>query len=658
MARPVEVVSPLGPEVLRCGAVTVTEELGRPFEVELDLLSPSGSLTFDDLLGQPAAVSIALPGGARRFFHGLVARFALTGWAGSFATYRATLRPWLWLLSRTADCRIFQGKTVPEIVKQVFRDRGFTDFDDALGGSYEPREYCVQYRESDFAFVSRLLEQEGIYYFFRHEAGKHVLVLADSQGSHAAAAGYGVIPYHPPGENVLREEDHVTEWTLFQEIQPGVCALNDFDFERPKAGLLVKAPFQRKHAHAGLEVFDYPGDYGATGLGEARARTRIEELQAQFERAAGRGNPRGLAVGSLFSLSGHPRADQNREYLVVAATHRVDAQAYESAAAAGAGSGYECTFDAAPSRQPFRPPRRTPRPVVQGPQTAVVVGKAGEEIWTDRYGRVKVQFHWDREGRSDEQSSCWVRVAQVWAGKGWGGLHLPRIGQEVVVDFLEGDPDRPLVTGRVYNADNMPPYDLPANQTQAGLKSRSTKGGGPDHCNELRFEDQKGAELLTLHAERNQAISVENDEAHAVGHDRRKTVGNDETTEVKANRTETVGKDEKVTVGANRTGSVGQDESLDVGGSRTESVGRDETLEVGDNRQVTVGKRDALTVGTTLAVEAGDQIVLTAGAASLTMKKNGDIVLRGNNITIEGSGKISVKASKDVVIKGSKILGN
>jgi len=311
---------------------------------------------------------------------------------------------------------------------------------------------------------------------------------------------------------------------------------------------------------------------------------------------------------------------------------------------------------------------------VQGPQTAVVVGPSGEEIYTDKYGRVKVQFFWDREGKKDENSSCWMRVSQNWAGKNWGIIFNPRIGQEVIVEFLEGDPDRPIITGRVYNAEQMPPYALPANQTQSTIKTRSSKGGTTDNFNEIRFEDKKGSEQILIHAEKNQDIEVENDETHWVGHDRSKTIDHDETTHVKHNRTETVDNDETITVSGNRTETVSKDESISISGNRTESVAKDETItisknrtesvgekeevSIGKDRTVSVGGGDTLTVGKTLSITAADEITITTGDASIIMKKDGTIQIKGKDITIEGSGKITAKASSDLTLKGSSIKQN
>lgn len=697
VSRTVQVSTPLGEGALLFRRMTAVEELGRLFEFDLELLSRDPQVPFEDLLGQPVTVALELQDGSLRYFNGFVSRFSQAGSVGHFARYHATLRPWLWFLTRTADCRIFQGKTVPDIVKEVFREHGFTDFSEALGGSYRTWDYCVQYRETDFNFVSRLMEQEGIYYYFTHEDGKHTLVLADSPSSHDLIPGYEEIPYYPPSDNVIRE-DHLSGWGLSQEIQPGAYALDDFDFEKPRASLAAKASVSRRHAAASYEVYDYPGEYVQTPDGEAYARVRIEELHARHEQAVGRGNARGIAAGGLFRLAGFPREDQNREYLVVSATHEVEAENYESSGS-GAGGAYACQFGAVGSQQPFRPARITPKPTVQGPQTAVVVGKDGEELWTDQYGRVKVRFHWDRDDeKKGEDSTCWIRVAQVWAGKGWGAIHTPRIGQEVIVEFLEGDPDRPIITGRVYNADNMPPYDLPANQTQSGIKSRSTKRGAGENYNEIRFEDKKGEEELLIHAEKNQTIEVENDENHTVGNNRTKTVGVDETTSVGNNETETIGANWSVKVGKNKTETVvintaetigvakeltigglyqvtvgaamnetvgaakaeeiGAAKAVLVGGNSSEKVGANKSVDAGKDVSVTAGKDLSEKAGKKMLLEAGDEILIKTGSASILMKKDGTIRIEGKDITIKGSGAIHVKATKDVVVKGKKILQN
>ncbi|OLU35009.1 type VI secretion system Vgr family protein [Pseudomonas sp. PA27(2017)] len=735
-SRMAKVNSPLGDNVLVMERLAGSESLGRLFHYELSLASENSSLKLNALLGKPMGLAVQLADGSDRYFHGIVARCSQTAHRGQFASYQVTLKPWLWLLSRTSDCRIFQSKTVPDIVKQVFRDLGFSDFEDALTRSYREWDYCVQYRETSFDFVSRLMEQEGIYYYFRHEQERHVLVLCDAYGAHSTAPGYGRVPFYPLDDQ-MRERDHIHDWHLAHEVQPGSLALNDYDFQRPSARLEVRSSIAREHSNADYPLYDYPGEYVQSKDGEQYARNRIEAIQAQYEQIRLKGNARGLGSGHLFSLTDYPRDDQNREYLIVDSEYTITQDLYES----GRGNEnfqFDSSLTCIDASQVFRPLPQTVQPIVQGPQTAMVVGPKGEEIWTDQYGRVKVHFYWDRHDQSNENSSCWIRVSQNWAGKNWGSIQIPRIGQEVIVSFLEGDPDRPIITGRVYNAEQTVPYDLPANATQSGTKSRSSKGGTPANFNEIRMEDKKGEEQLFIHAEKNQDIEVENDETHWVGHDRSKTIDNDETVHVKhdrtetvdnnetitigvdrtekvgnnesitigVNRTENVGSNESISIGANRTESVGSNETISIGANRTESVGSNETINIGANRTESVGnneritigadrtelvtanesvfiganqttavggsesryvrgerntrigKDDTLNVGKNFVLKAGDSITLQTGAASITMKKDGTIFIRGKNISIDGSGAINVKAAKNIVMKGQKILQN
>jgi type VI secretion system secreted protein VgrG len=484
---------------------------------------------------------------------------------------------------------------------------------------------------------------------------------------------------------------------------------------KPRQSLLSTETIARSHPHAGFEVFDYPAELAVMEPGESRriAKLRIQELQTPHMIARGEGDAAGLATGRRFTLKQYPREDLNIDYLITGVGLSFSSDAFDTGAADTA-LEFRCSIEAIDARTPFRPTRATAKPIVHGAQTAMVVGPSGEEIYTDEHARVKVQFHWDRQGKVDENSSCWIRVAQVWAGKGWGALHIPRIGQEVIVSFLEGDPDRPLITGRVYNGDSKSPYDLPANKTQSGIKSRSSKGGGAANFNEIRFEDKKGSEQLFIHAEKNQDIEVENDETHWVGHDRTKTIDNDETTHVKHDRTETVDNNETITVGNNRTESVasdetinvgknrsetvgenesvrvgkdqslttggsrtltvgkdqstnvgsgltlnvGKDESRVVGGNRTDQVGKAETRSIAKGREVSVGEDDSLNIGKRLLVNVADQITIQTGSASITMKKDGTIVIRGKDVTIDASGKINGKASSDITLKGSKVVQN
>lgn len=608
--RLIAVGTPLGEDVLVLRSMTATEEVSRLFEFQLDLLSENSHISPADVLGQPMTVRLEMHDSNTRYFNGVVSHFYHLGPQGRYTAYQATLRPWLWLLTRTANCRIFQNQTVPQIIEDIFKQYGLTDYEYRLSGSYRVREYCVQYRETDFNFISRLAEQEGIYYYCQHADNKHTLILADSATAHTVAPGCGELPYFPPDTQLTRRE-HITDWSYFQQVQPGACALNDFDFTAPRKSLYSRRMIHQSHAQAEFEIYDYPGGYVQTSDGETYARVRIEELQAQQERFQGRTNARGLAVGGLVKLVECPRADQNREYLVLAADYLLQSNEFASVPQGAAGEEFTCRFVAMDAQQPYRAPRLTPKPVIQGPQTAMVVGKTGEEIWTDQYGRVKVLFHWDRYGKGDETSSCWIRVAQAWAGKNWGTLFLPRIGQEVIVEFLEGDPDQPIITGRVYNGLAMPPYDLPAQQTRSTLKSLSTKGGGG--FNEFRFEDKKGEEQIFIHAEKDQHNRVKKDTREWVGQDRHLIVIRDQFEQVKG------------------------DKHLSVTGDQNEKVDGTVSLKTGMDLQQKVGMKHALDAGMEIHLKAGMNVVIEAGM-SITLKAGGGFVVVGPaGVTISGT---------------------
>ncbi|SAK50827.1 type VI secretion system Vgr family protein [Caballeronia ptereochthonis] len=773
----VSVDTPLSDDV-RFLSLRASAELGRMPRCELTLVSKRADIDFSRILGKRVSVSLGVSKSKPRVFSGYVVGFRQTGMRGRNYVYEAAVRPWLWLLARRSNCRIFQNKTVEEIVKAVFADPVYKGLEfgeikwKANARTHPPREYCVQYRESDFNFVSRLLEDEGIYYWFQDKDGKESLIFSDTLAAHESVAGFESLPYGAV-MSAAPGIEYVSEWRVHHAIETRNWLLTDYDFKNPSRPLQKQAV---KHmpgfdAFSGLENFDYPGGYAEGGHGDSRAKSRADELRIEgsvpddmdinWHQVDARTNGKNVRAGTLLKLTRHPRADQNAQYLVTRTHYEIDLADYE--AFDGAQSNRcECWFSAIDAKQPFAPARTARKPFVQGPQTAAVVGPGGDEIYTDQYGRVKVQFFWDRQGKRDENSSCWIRVSQPWAGKGWGAIAIPRMGQEVIVDFLEGDPDRPIITGRVYNAEQMPPYDLPGNMTQTGIKSRSSKGGSGANCNEFRFEDKKGAEQVLLHAERNQDIEVEKDETHWVGHDRKKNIDNDETTVVKHDRTETVGNNEKIDIVMNRTETVGVNESITIGSNRTktvkasetatvllqrthsvginetitvgaaqevtvgafqavtvgayqavtvgayqtvtvgasqtESIGSDQTVSVGGNqstsvsgdqsltvgggqtvsvandagesiggaqsstvakaRTTSVGEDDSLTVGKNLVIDAGESVVIKTGDASISMKKDGTIQIKGKDITIDGSGKINVKASSDVVIKGSKVLQN
>lgn len=639
--RKAAISTSLGEDVLLLKSLSTTEQLGRLFHFELELLSEDHEINFADIVGQNATVRLSLPGGGERFFNGFVSRFVQAPTQGELARYQATLVPWLWFLTRIADCRIFQEMTVPDIIEQVFHDQGFSDFRKSLSGTYAKREFCVQYRESDFNFVSRLMEEEGIYYYFVHENGKHTLVLADSKSAHATFPGYETILHRYP-EQAAAGQEYLFDWRVEQQVQSGIVSLNDFDFEKPKKALEVKATVSRAHAVPNFEVYDYPGDYTEYSDGEGYARRRIEELQVQHELAHAQGVAHGVCAGYLFTLDGHPRADQNREYLVTAVACQVIEDPYESSRGAQKEEFFSCRLTALNSETPYRSSRLTPRPVVQGPQTAIVVGPSGEEIYADKYGRVKVQFHWDRRGKADENSSCWLRVSQSTAGKNWGAMILPRMGQEVVVDFLEGDPDRPIITGRVYNGESMPPYDLPAQKTMSTFKSNSSKEG--QGFNEIRFQDKKGEEQLFVHAEKNQDIRVKNNAYEWIGNDRHLIVSNNQVEHVKNNRHEVVDADHFEKIGKDRHLKVEGKEAKEVDLSHSLTV-KGDVIEVFKQNHSEAVTQDFYLKADNLVIEAATNVTIKVGKSYIAMEADGIKLATTGQVKVETTGSTELKAT-------------
>ncbi len=612
--REISVACVLGDDVLLLRRMRASEALSQLSEYSLELYSERADLRVDDLLGTLVSVKVALPRGGQRYFNGFITQFALTGRQGRYATYHISVRPWLWFLTRASDCRIFQQKSVLDIIKAVFAPYAVADFDTAgLCAGEQLLPYCVQYRETDFNFVSRLMERAGIYYYFRSVAGRHTMVLADSYAAHQKAPGYATLLYMPAADHAMRDSEVVYEWSMGGQIEAGVQSLQDFDFEKPAANLLVRASVAHGYAQSRHELFDYPGNYTERAAGEADARNRLDARQSSYQRVHAATRARGLFPGALFKLTEHPRSDQNGEYLIVSAQYALSSDSYQPTAPAEPEPVLTCSLTAIARQTEFRAPRLARKPVVQGPQTAIVVGKAGEEIWTDKYGRIKVQFHWDRAGRDDETSSCWVRVAQGWAGKRWGAMFVPRIGQEVIVSFLEGDPDRPLVTGSVYNADHMPPYALPAQATRSTIKSSSTIGGGS--YNELRFDDKQGAEQLYVHAARDLEQRVRRDALAWIGRERH--------TMVVADSFEQVGGASHLTVGG--------DVNERAGGSVTQAAALNMLLKGGVKAAVHAGQTVHIKAGMNVVIEAGASITLKAGAAFLTI---GPAVILGSTMPL------------------------
>jgi len=709
--RAVSLKTPLGEDKLLVQRFRINEQLGRLFQIELSLASEDDNINADDLIGQSVTITLDLDdtGEKTRHFNGFVTRFGMEDATGQLPEYSMTVEPFIWFLGKTSDCRIWQGEKVPDIVQELIKQYGFNHFKLSLFETYTTREYCVQYRETALNYVSRLMEEEGIYYFFTHADGSHTMVLADSPSSHTNVATLN-FQKSPSKKDV----DTITEWTTEQTAQTGKYALIDYDFKKPSQNLLTTKNDPRPHSIAKLELMDFPAGYTAADVSPQTVTVRLEEAQLNYRVASGSTNFRGLYAGSVFTLAEHPVDSQNGDWLVTSVSLDAAVDEFSSGTSTETRTHFSCSFKAIPAKTPYRPPRITPEPIISGLQTALVVGPGGEEIYTDQYGRIKVQFYWDRMGKKDANSSCWMRVSQVWAGKNWGVMVIPRIGMEVIVQFTDGDPDHPLVTGCVYNAEQMPPYALPANMTQSGIKSRSSKGGSPANFNEIRMEDKKGSEELYIHAEKDENIVVEHDKTENVGHDetisigndRTETVGHDETITVKNNRTETVVKNETLTVMVNRTRNVGSNESITVGSMRTHTVGINEAITIGAAQEITVGAMQSVTVGASqtitvganqttdvganqsntiggdqtdavsgaratavskddtldvskkLSISAGEEISIVTGSASITMKKDGTIAISGKDITIEGSGEITIKASKNMTLKGQKILQN
>src|SRR5262245_52168837 len=623
MPRVMEITTPLGADLLFRG-MHGREEMSRLSEFQLDLLSLKSDIKIDGILGKNVTVKVALPDDSTRYFNGFVTRFSAGGRLGRYYRYYAVMNPWLWFLTRTSDCRIFQDMTVPDIIKKVFGDEPAADFRFDLTGKYKKWTYCVQYRETDFNFVSRLMEEEGISYYVKHTDGHNTVVLTDSTGKHSPFAGYEKLSFISPDQLVRPELEHISSWDYSRQIQPGVYVHDDYDLERPSVELKTRKVLTRAYAPSDYEVYDYPGHYLQKADGEQYADVRINEFGSQFEAAQAVTNAKGVCVGSLFTLEDCGREDQNREHLILSASYDLEFSQYE-AMPEGTGTSFRCSFVAMTSAQQFRPKRRTPKPFVQGPQTAVVVGPAGDQIYTDKYGRVKVQFHWDRYGKKDENSSCWIRVSHPWAGKGWGSVATPRIGQEVIVDFLEGDPDQPIITGRVYNAENQPPFGFPAGAVISGIKSDTHKGGG---YNEISADDTAGKERVYIHGQYNMDTVVEHDQTSTIHNNRTDKVDVDDSETVGGNQKQHVVKNQTINIDINRQETVGGTETITIAGHRSEKVGGGEDVTVTGARThtvtaaqaTTIGLAEAHTVGGARAHSVGAAEAITVGAAQMVNK--------------------------------------
>jgi type VI secretion system secreted protein VgrG len=591
--RYLSVSTPLDDDALILNAVRGTEGLSTLFRYELEMVSEDSEIDFTQIVGKTVTVKFEIGDGTdARYINGMVTDFSQHGGDPRVWSYRAVIRPSLWLGTRKLDCRIFQTMSVTDIIEQVLGEIGVTEVSLETTSTYEARDYCVQYNETVFDFLSRLMEDEGIFYFFRHEDGKHTLVLADDADVHAACPGMTDAIYRPGRVGARDDEDAIVQLAYTERVVTDNYAVTDYNFQTPGTDLAATAAGDGTGSD--MEVYEYPGGYTAKSAGDGRASLRVQEYEALSKALDGRGTIKAFVAGYTFPLVWHDREALNDDYVIGELS--IDASV----------DSFENGFSAFPKSLAYRPARRTRRPRIPGTQTALVTGKSGEEIWTDEFGRVKVQFHWDREGEKDENTSCWVRVAQGWAGKGWGSWFLPRIGMEVVVSFLEGDPDRPLITGCVYNGEQVQPYTLPDDQTKFTIKSNSSKGG--DGFNEFRFEDKAGEEEVYLHAQKDWNTTVENARSTTI-------VAADDTLIVeKGNRDFQVQTgDENYYIKGTRTLKVDGAQDHTTGDGFTHDVTGDYTLKVSGDLTIDVGGNISITAGGNIAVDAGGNLDTVAG---------------------------------------------
>jgi type VI secretion system secreted protein VgrG len=641
----------------------VREKLSTLTETTIEFQSKNKAVKLAEIIGRTMSIHIKTASSEERKFSGTVVSVENLGLREGYGHYVAEVRPWFWMLTRTQDCRIFQEKTAVEIIEQIFSETGFTDYTNSLSDTPAKRTYCVQYRESDFDFICRLMEEEGIYYYFDNKMAENAvekLILCDGISGHVPVPEESTLEFHARDKNDRRRDDHIAEWVSEENLTRGKVTLNDFDFLSPTADLKAPVSIEKgTHKHNDYEVYDPPGHYRKeTELGKNQARVRMEAEAVRHQQWRGAGSVRTLGTGYTFKLKEHPEKAANIEYLVTDATHyfQVSTDFTEDERRRDLATGsmdfpeemesdaYACTFGAIPKKEQFRAPLITPWPEIPGLHTATVVGNSGEEITTDEYGRIKVQFHWDREGKKDEKSSCWIRVVTPWSGKGWGAVAIPRMGQEVVIQFEEGDPDRPICTGMLYNKDTMPPYTLPDNKTQSGVMTNSSKEGGG--YNELMFEDKKDAEMMRLQAQKDHEMLIKNKSVVTVGLDEIDAGDHDGdgslSQVVKQNVTETIQEgDHFFTI---ETGS--QEIEIKTDKTQTITANYDTTVEQGNMTvDVSAGK---------IEMEAAQEILLKVGSSSIKIDNSG-VTIKGMMIKIEGTAMAEMKSPMSTV-KGETML--
>jgi type VI secretion system secreted protein VgrG len=668
------------------------EALSRDYTYSATVLTSDSSIDGNAAIGEEVNIAYHNEDGRTRKFHGFVSRFEYNEQVEEpvqMTSYTMDIVPWLWFLKHNQDFRIFQEMTTPDILKEIFQNYQCSDFRMQLTESYPTREYCVQYNESDFDFVSRLLEEEGIYYYFEHSQDRHVLVLCDSTAGYFDLDEPAVV-YGPVG---VDQQEQLTSWKHIYEFRPSKVAQKDFNFKKPNDGLVTdkkgKVKFKRSDC---VEIFEYPGRYDAADKGNRLTNVRMEELEAEHDRVLGRGSYLSFTPGGKFKIDKHSRREEEgKTYVITEVFTEFNSNIGFDG---GDTEDFRNEFRCIPAQTPFRPARATKKPFVEGPQTAIVVTD-GQEIVVDDHARVKVQFHWDRYGKQDVDSSCWIRVSQTHAGKGWGVVDIPRKDEEVIVSFLDGDPDRPIITGRVYNGENQVPFGLKGagdnnkNKTRRGNTTKSYGGGG---YNEMTMDDTDGQEQIRIHGQNNMDTTVQNDQTLTVNNNRTKTIANDETnsignnrsTEVAVDHTEKVGSDQKVTVGSKQSVTVGtmKNETVgmmsnemvgiaktlnvgavysvvtgamntavgykmaeEIGFSKTVLVGSDYSLKVGSDHSVKVGKNYSLNVSDAVAVEAGDVVEIKCGASKLRLESGGKVTIEGTEFLFSAAGSVKINGS-------------
>ncbi|ECZ9311591.1 type VI secretion system tip protein VgrG [Salmonella enterica subsp. enterica serovar Newport] len=566
-------------------------QLKTPDTLNLGYVSPAANLPLKPMVGKDLCVNIELDGGGKRHISGLVTAARVVGHEGRSVTYELRMEPWVKLLTHTSDYKAFQNKTVVDILDEVLAEYPYP-VEKRLVESYPVRTWQVQYGETDFDFLQRLMQEWGIYWWFEHSEDSHTLVLADAISAHKACPDSPLVEWHQEGLKLDKEFIHTI--TANESLRTGQWVLDDFDFTKPRSLLANTVANPRETGHATYEHYEWPGDYFDKSEGEMLTRIRMEAQRSPGSRVLGGGNIRTLMTGYTFTLENYPTAEVNQEYLLMQTLLFVQDNAQHSGQ--DQHFTFSTRFELHPTREVFRPQRTVSKPHTKGPQSAIVTGPAGQEIWTDQYGRVKVQFGWDRYGKMDENSSCWIRVSYPWAGKGFGMIQIPRIGQEVLVDFKNGDPDLPIIVGRTYNQDTMPPWGLPGMASQSGIFSHSLYGG-PTNGNMLRFDDKTGAEEVKFHAEKDLNTTVKNDETHTVMVDRTKTIIKNETN----------------------------------------SIGEDRNTTVTKNDGLSVKLAQTINIGTTYRLDVGDQFTLRCGNAALVLHKDGSIEFCGKQLMLHTS---------------------